>query len=551
MKRGLLFAIAAFSSMAAFSQMEEIEGVPVLLDFYCQKTSHDGTQLVGESDDGSTVYYNLKTGQYYKYSNCNWGNGYDITDSGWIVGCQLLDVENQTTRGVIMRDGEIVVQKVLGTNVSSNIHGITPDGKRACGVVGNAGSGVSYFPYYSDLDSDGNLGELHYLPTPPKDFFGNRPQYCSATYISNDGKTILGQVIDNRGFWVYPIVYKENEDGEWNYSLPSEILFNMDNLPLPEPLGEFDQEIPEPTEWMDAAQKAEWDKALDIWAQNSYDPAYSPYENLDLYLTDEQIEEYVEAVMEYNEAAEEYNEKNIEYLEKIAVIVDSSVFFERNSMALSGNGEWMTSSQIIDKPLEDPLDLPEYLYRPWLFNLNSREILPMADAELNLGISQAFDNGDVICVTPVASVLPPRSWLYRYNKKNLISFEDYIKEVNPTYGNWYSDNLSAYIPVAENPDGSYKYEFATITGLVTSNDDLTMICGGIIGDAIKYMYNLTYIFSDLPAGVEGIVMETPEDGYNVYNLQGVKVYSGKDPMGIQGLPGGIYIINGKKVMLNR
>ena len=51
------------------------------------------------------------------------------------------------------------------------------------------------------------------------------------------------------------------------------------------------------------------------------------------------------------------------------------------------------------------------------------------------------------------------------------------------------------------------------------------------------------------AGIENIVQQ-PEDGtYRVYNLQGVKVMETKDLSLLNSLPQGIYLINGKKVLL--
>lgn len=530
--------------------MQEIEGVPVLVDFYCHRTSTDGTQLVGEAEDGSTVYYNIPENKFYNYPDCTFGRGNVVSDEGTVVGCQLLESDTQSTVGVLMKDGVITIPSILKGYMSSDIHSITPDGQRICGVIGNSGSGQSHFPFYCDKDANGNFSEVKFLPYPKEDFFGDVPQYCSATCMSEDGKTIVGQVIDSHGAFIYPIQYTENEKGEWNYYYPSKSLFNTENLPLPEPFKEFDMEEPEPTNWMDEKEKEEWEAAKLKWEQNSFAPEYSPYDHLEWFLTDEEIMEYEAALAEYEEAAEKYNEQYFSFWEQYYAILDCSVGFERNSMALSPNGQWMASAQVLDFIPEDSMDYIEILYRPYRFNLVKDENIALADAEYNLGISQVFDNGDVICVTPVASVLPPRSWLYINSEKKLISIEDYIKDVNPTYGKWYENNLYAYIPVAENEDGSFSFTWATITGLVTANEDMTMLVGAIIGDAIDFGANLSYIFTGLPAGVEGIEAESSiAESYTVYNLQGVKVMTTKERGDLINLSKGIYIINGKKVII--
>lgn len=548
----LLAAMTAPALINAEPNLQVIDGVPVLVQFYGHKMSADGTQLVGEAEDGSAVYYNIPDNIFYTYLDCNFGRGNVIADDGTVVGSLLTESDTQSTIAVLMKDGEITVPPVFEKYVSSNIHSITPDGSRICGVVGNSGKGASNFPFYCDRDANGNYSELKFLPYPEKDLMGDYAQYCSATCMSDDGKRILGQVIDNHGTFIYPIQYVQGENGEWEYNYPAESLFNTENLPLPDPFEEFEMKEPEPTDWMDDSEKEEWDEAMLIWEQNSFDPEYSPYDHLEWFLTQDEIEDYLAALSEYEEAAEEYNEKYFLFWERYYAIMDCSVNFERNAMALSPNGKWMAAAQAYEKVYEDTMDYVELFYRPYEFNLLTGEVGPIAEAELNLGISQAFNNGDVICVTPVASVLPPRSWLYKNAEKELISFEDYIKEVNPTYGDWYEENLYAYIPVADNEDGTFEYVYATITGLVSASEDLTMICGGVVGDAIDFGVNLSYLFSGLPADVKGIESDLKvENVYAVYNLQGVKVMTTKDVNNLNTLSNGVYIINGKKVMLRK
>ena len=531
----------------------------VLMDFYSHHMSHDGTQVVGEASDGSTVYYNIPQNKFYYYENCTFGRGYCMADAGWIVGCQLFDSDTQSNTGVIMKDGEIIIPSVFNSYSSSNIHSVTPDGSRVCGVVGNSGRGMSNLPFYCDLDASGNFGKIQLLPTPEKDFFGNRPQYCTATWISDDGKTIAGQVIDNRGFFIYPILYKENAQGTWEYSLPSESLFNMDKLDLPQPVGDFDDEYPnlvypEPTHFMDPSQINAWNEAYNYWQSHNFEDEYDPYTHLENFMTDQEMDAYVSAVYAYNEAVEEYNYKNEYYWEQVYKIVACSVFFERNAMAMSPDGKWLASSRYYEDPEADLYDNVPVTYVPYQFNLVTGEILQLADEVANLNVNQVFNNGDVLCVTPVASVLPPRSWLYQNEKGSLISIQDYVTQVNPVYGAWYEENLSAYIPVGINEDGTYKYEYATITGIVSASEDMQIMCGGVIGDAIEGLgMDISYLFTDMgSAGVEKITLEPTESGvYEVFNLQGVRVLTTKDAALLNSLDKGLYIINGKKVMIRK
>ena len=94
-----------------------------------------------------------------------------------------------------MADGKQWVPEVFNQQISGSLHSITPDGSRVCGMIGG-GSAYRNLPIYCDIDANGNFSEPQVLPFPDKDFFGSRPQYCSATWMSDDGKTVAGQVKD-------------------------------------------------------------------------------------------------------------------------------------------------------------------------------------------------------------------------------------------------------------------------------------------------------------------------------------------------------------------
>ena len=131
------------ATFMAQAQTENWEGVPVLPDFYANKMSHDGNQIVGFSEDDETVYYNIEKDQYYYYPNCTYDRGYVVADNGWVVGLELLDSETKTNIGSVMTEGKIIHPDVFEPYTTSNIHSITPDGSRVCGVVGNPGKGAS------------------------------------------------------------------------------------------------------------------------------------------------------------------------------------------------------------------------------------------------------------------------------------------------------------------------------------------------------------------------------------------------------------------------
>lgn len=548
----LLFPFLALSLVTPVlaEELDNWDGVDIIPEFYAHKMSHDGVQIVGESADGATVYYNDVTGEAYYYANCSYGLGTPIADNGWVVGSELLDSDSQTNKAVIMANGKITSPDLFKNYVTSNIHSITPDGSRVCGVIGT-GEGPTNLPFYCDIDENGNFGELKLLPTPEKDFFNTRPQYCTATWISQDGKTIAGQVLVSSGFFSYPVLYRENEEGIWSMSFPSESLFNPRNMPIPQPIGDFEEEYPgitypEPTDFMNEEQLEAWNEAYHIWETNNFAEEFSPYNNIDDFLTSEEVQKYNEQLVEYESATIEYSERWENYNQEMLDLADSSVLFGRNMMALSADGKWLASSGEVpgtDIPAGEEM---AYYYVPYRFNLETGEIDKIGIDNMDLITNQVFADGSVLCATPAAAILPPSSYIYQQSKAEMISILDYMYEVNSKFANWMETYLSGEIQVGEN-----SYQKATITGLVSASEDLSSICGGVVFSALGgEMYFITYLMTDLEAGVEELTADPSFKGvYTVYNLNGVKVLETRDASSLKNLEKGIYIINGKKVVL--
>lgn len=533
---------------------DDLGGVGVLPNCYAHKLSHDGIQIVGETENGGTFYYNRTTGAAYYYEDCDAGKGYVISDAGWVVGTKVLDSDAQTNVAVIMRDGNISSPSVFNSYATSNIHSITPDGSRICGVVGPAPNGATNAPFYCDIDANGNFGQLQLLPTPAKDFFGASPQFVSVTWMSEDGSVIAGYVKEMRGLFNYPILYRQNEQGVWYYTYPSESLFNPENLEIPKPLGDFEEEYPgveypEVEKYISADKMEAWEEALDIWESNNFDDELDPYNHLGDYMTSEALAEYREAYQTYEICAQEYSEQNEKYWETLIHIADTSVLFVQNAMALSPNGEWLAASAEIPTNQDstgiiDGEDM--YAYVPYLFNLSNGEILKLDNLGQDLVTNQVLPEGIVISTTPGGSPVPPRSYVYVPSEDKMLPIQDYVAEVDPAMGNWMQEYLTGEVQVDVT-----EYKETCLTGRVSASKDFTTIVGGVLASAIGYeMIEMTYIMTGLPAGVEEIVGDLPANGlYTVYNLQGVKVMQTKDASLINSLSKGIYIVNGKKVVV--
>lgn len=92
------------------------------------------------------------------------------------------------------------------------------------------------------------------------------------------------------------------------------------------------------------------------------------------------------------------------------------------------------------------------------------------------------------------------------------------------------DNATPLINRIQNLHGTHTVEYAEQIGLGTQQ------------------YNLINLDESNESGVEGIKENNANNVYNVYDLNGVKVL--EKSKSLEGLEKGVYIVNGKKQMVN-
>lgn len=537
MRKYIIFLLASVS-LTSWAQTQDWDGVTVVEHTYAQKISSNGLYIAGYSGEGGTVVYDREKDKASYFPYMSNGKGHCISDNGWVVGTQLIE-DSEANHACIVIDGNLVSPSIFNPDYESNIHSITPDGSRICGVVGNPGQGYTYLPYYCDIDAQGNFGELQYLPTPSKDFFGYRPQYSSATWISNDGKTIAGQVIDSRGFVAYPIIYNQGEDGSWEYSFPSESLFNMNDLPIPEPVGDIEEMFPD-------APYPEIEDFMDPGNYLKFVIAGEPYDNLEAYMTEEEIEAYYEAVYKYWMAQDAYNEIFESYMNQYWAIVDCSVFFTRNAMALSADAKWLASSASKDEVI-DQFEVITY-YEPYICNLETGEWTKFGEDRVNYHTNQVLENGMTVVNVISNGLSPASTYIYFPEEDRFMSLTRYLSASNPQYVEWIKKNLTGDVITGGDYDNPDYEKDVTFTGQASFSEDLSVIAGGADGYVLNKDMYITYIFTDVNAGVETLPVIT-EGIYNIYNLQGVKLMSTKNISDLKNLRSAIYIVNGKKVFI--
>lgn len=561
MKKMLLLGIACGLATAALAE----NVAPIILpEFYTMNISPDG-RWIGSNDGNeyTMIYDRVGGGEPVMYSEAMLGNGNAIALNGMAVGATASD------RPVLMYEEEVLFPAVFDNYSFAGLHGITADGKRVCGIVSNPKSGGStdevnqmYLPIYAEV-VDGEVGEPVVLPTPEKDFFGTVPQYCSAVWISNDGKTILGQVVANSGMFIAPIVYKQNEAGEWSYTLPTEPLFNTENLPLPVYPGEFDLVPPNYVDYMTEENAAAYQAAIDEFIASGYT---SPYPNAEDYMTEEAIEEYNKAADVYNEAAMKYNEALAKYLEEFYAVMDCSVNIVQNGQTMSSDG--MTVACAAEFTEESEGFMPIKYYVTYVFNLEDGTYREIKSDVKNIIPGQICANGIVIgnAVPSFDDVVPPLSYVLTADAKDYVALEEYLEGVNPESAKWMKENLNAELIVAYDEETfEPMYEDFVMTGHAMASDDMTVISGGVMAylmeDEDRYPYSfMSYVIDGTNVtGVDGVAADNGAvkalrnglllvkgnvESIKVYDLSGRQVFAASNASGIVDtkLGNGLYVV---------
>lgn len=555
MKKSLLFAVLGSLSIGSFAQ----PATSMVEDFYGQKMSPNGKYLLSNYY-GMLQIYNNETGRIvFDYSGDQlggWGLGSAVSDAGVAVG------SNDMEQAIIIIDNKMVIPDWKDETItSSNFHSISADATRVCGYT-TGGSTLYALPIVADITPTGEITKWQVLPHPDKDFLGREPQHITAVEMSADGKIILGQIVDWTGFVQYPIIYTEGADGKWSYTLPSEKDLNPNNIELPYcpaegPTG------PNYEDFMTAEQIEKYNAAYQEYIDSGYNEDLLP--KLGNFMTPEQAEAYNVAVAEYNKLADEYNKQLSAYYEAFDNILDSSLNFTFNQMAMTADGKkFVCSAEIGGEDFYSPTT-----YIAYEFNIADGTYGPI-NSTLNLITTDINDNGTIFAATPVAmGAMPPQAYVKPADASDFVSIEKYLETNNPEMSKWVVDNLTGYnIEIGFDPDtyepimGDYLF-----SGQPISNADGTVIAGNTKSYAFHPTATiLTYVLNGVKtsgggsAAIDGInsdsdlVITSSKGGLiivdgecsalTVYDLSGRTVFSSTSVGNCvdTGLTTGIYIV---------
>ncbi|MDE6787459.1 MAG: hypothetical protein K2J46_10540, partial [Muribaculaceae bacterium] len=451
------------------------------------------------------------------------GDGNCVSDNGVVVASSP---DNPAAQ--YWKDGKWHNLQIPSYALTSNhAQGISADGSRICGTIRVAGMGgdddvLMVVPCVWNAEGNG-YGKPVMLPHPDLDYANRIPQYITAIDLSADGKVIVGQIRDAQGLINYPIIYKENESGEWSYEIPYEYLINPDNLEI----------VPFPGEGPVMPQYESFMTPEEI---DAYNEAYNEYK-----LSDAQIPcpEYwdfmtLEEIIAFNEAADIYNEKATVYNEKYEAWVDfimgiaiSSPDYAYNQVRISPDGKTYGCTVEVTGERDPMTGYPTIENSVWLFDLTSDKVSKYnKDGDLN--IHYIANNGIGIGTTSAGT--PSNSYILKDDET--IDIVTWMNSQVPEYASWINQNM--VFPynkqVYDEKTGNYDFVYTeeVLTGRATATPDLSVVSLSVqnIWDGMDD--GIAYIFDIKAAGAVNTVLPSSEET-SIYDLSGRKLKNATAP----------------------
>ncbi|MDE6417075.1 MAG: hypothetical protein K2K68_08635 [Duncaniella sp.] len=545
MKKTLLLILAAAASAGASAQFK----TPALYDETAiQRITPDGRYMFSEvygtvkifdrvegtekefaASEDMVIYYSLGLG------NC-------VTSDGGIL---LASTNYATPDASYLQNGEWHTLNVPDSEKSNLANGITPDGSRICGSIGlnemTFDAVIMMVPAYWDRNADGTYGECKLLPHPDKDLYGETPQYVTAVSIADDGKTIVGQMVFSSGAMTIPVVYKQDDKGEWSYSLPTKDLFNPEGLEPVENPGDG----PMPPSYEDYMTEEEL-AALDAAEKAYFNNEIPDYPDFQDFMTDEEKAAYAAALEAYQTVYDEWQVKWDAYDTYTTEVNSASPNFVFNNCMLSTDGKSIVSTLEALDPNADPWSwFATMINTPCSVNIETGELVKV-DTELSL-LSSAVANDGIILAHNGQQSVPMEGYVIKNGE--ITTLQEYLNTISPDYGAWITKNMSHEVVVAYDEE-TWEEIFAecTFTGIPAATPDLSVIavwnnCPWDFSiNAQSAVFEATPLagISSVNAAVKNIkvvangVVSVP-DGFTalqVYNLNGQCVKFVSEPSGM-------------------
>ena len=509
--------------MVAAAATADVPAPETLGEFYSTKIASSGKVIASQGDE-VCAYYNTDTKDIFDYEFFYLGNGNCFSADGKI----LVGVTNDVTPVYIVDGVMQDLSKLTEQYPGLSFDGVTPDGTRIVGIATNPSTEPNetmYVPIYCDINSDGTLGEIQFLPYPKKDFTGRDIQRAKAIYISDDGKTIAGQIVDYSGNSLYPIIYTCNDDNKWSYTLPTQNLINPNKRPIPECPAEFNEPMPQYEDYMTEDEIAAYYAAVNAW----YETFEGDFPEVGSFMTPEEAAAYNAAAEAYNEKVYAYNDAYNEYSEKLNEILDESLFFAQNQYAMTTDGKTLVLNAAIQGEDDPMLWFPVMDYPAYTLDIATgelKEITPLENGTYPL-VRQVLSDGTIIATVPAGSY-PPTTYVVAPGSNEFTPFIDYFATKNATGAEWLKKNFTK--TVAEEVYNFETDEFDLVTyemifdGLVNVSDDWSVVSGGTMAYLYSNAYTYeSYIIYGSTGGVGSVSADAQVVSKIFYNLNGIEV----------------------------
>lgn len=542
MKKLLLLSSVGFLGAAAAHA--EVPTPKTFLDACINAIAPNGSMFVSEIYGALTIY-DLANDEHYEYvheyANYTVGGGNSVSNTGIVVGT------TPDLPAAYWEDGDWYALPLPENATSTCVaNGITPDGKRICGSIGLPGDPMAedvlmQTPVVWEQDGNGYYNTPIMLPHPEYDFAGRIPQYCLALEISADGKTIVGQVTDCGGAVCYPIVYKEDANGEWSYTIPHEELLNPNEVDLSGYPGTMGAQ-PDELDFMDDDNAALWQEDYELWIESGYT---LPYPEKSDYLSEEQKAAFQEALEAYQAEYAAWEEAYNEWEARYRAAVDLAPGYVMNDVHLHPDGKSFVVNVQADDPDAEPDPLAWFhtyaFTHPWSFSLENDNITKYTPID-KISVTSISSDGTMFATGDRDTV----NKAYVITPKGVCqTLQEWMAERVPEYATWMEENMKHDIESYNWDTGEFETEEGVLASGIPMADQGHNLVGTWANNLWDYETNADSYLFDMKGAGAGITSvsadKSAEGAAGIYDLYGRRLEKADAP--------GFYIINGKKAVV--
>lgn len=402
-------------------------------------------------------------------------------------------------------------------------NGVTPDGSRLCGImptgvsIGIDTDGIMAVP--AVWSRTGNTFTRTMLPLPEGgDYMGMSPQYVTAVCISADGRTVVGQLRSNNGFINEILLYRQDDAGNWSVTKPFEALVNPNHREFPEYPGD-DVTAVTIDMFMTEEQFEQYANAMDAY---NADPTGKEEPRPQDFMTPEQIAEYNAAVVPFLEWLKKY--EAFDAVDR--KVKDESVSFVFNGVALSSNGKYIATSG--ESGYYDQNFQFHGILTPYVYDIEKGTWTHTEGRSIS--VTGIGDDGTAIGYERTSDI--EFGYALPLGASEWVPLEKWVVDRNPELADWVEQNWKHEIEVIiDEEEGITEYQDMYITGMPFANADLSMISTITYcfwNDAPENLRN-DYVSYILPLESQSAIDEVQAaEGTGpaeFFNLQGVRMQS--------------------------